>query len=174
MPTNLELKIKLNSFDEVLKLLKKLKVEQKEKLTQKDFYFRSEKGLLKLRKMKSHCELIRYNRQENSSERWSDYEVLQIHDKKAERILSGIFDVETIVEKRRTVYLFNNTRIHLDSVKHLGKFIELETIVTAGKVDAKKRFNFLVKNLNLNTANQLRLSYRELMLQKARNKIDFI
>jgi adenylate cyclase len=33
------------------------------------------------------------------------------------------------VEKRRRLYLWGNTRIHLDRVAALGPFVELETVV---------------------------------------------
>ncbi len=36
----------------------------------------------------------------------------------------------TVVEKQRDLYLYRHTRIHLDRVKGLGTFVELETVVT--------------------------------------------
>jgi predicted adenylyl cyclase CyaB len=35
-----------------------------------------------------------------------------------------------VVAKRRTLYLYERTRIHLDRVADLGDFVELETVVT--------------------------------------------
>ena len=42
--------------------------------------------------------------------------------------------------KERKLFWFNNTRIHLDEVKELGNFLELETLLLDGKADAEKRF----------------------------------
>ena len=52
--------------------------------------------------------------------------------------------VEAVVEKKRLLYMYDNTRIHLDEVKGLGKFLELETLVLSGLKDAKNRFNKII------------------------------
>ena len=64
------------------------------------------------------------------------------------------------------LFLFNNTRIHLDNVKGLGKFLELETLVVNGKPDAEKRFKEIVYFLKLDQSKQIRKSYRDLIIEK--------
>ncbi len=166
MPRNLEIKIKLESFDFALKILNEIKAEKFATLEQKDVYYRHDKGLLKLRVMPTHDELIFYNRNEKEGERWSDYHVLKISkEENAEKFFEKIMNVETVVEKTRTVYLYKNTRIHLDEVKNLGKFLELETIVTETLEEAKSRFDFLVEKLRLPFENQIKKSYKNLIEQ---------
>jgi predicted adenylyl cyclase CyaB len=166
MPTNLEVKIPLISFNEIKKRLNELNAEFKGEIKQKDIYFSAPKGLLKLRKQKDTQELIRYNRNEKGNIQRSDYDKISVPYENCDEILKNIFDFETIVEKKRLLYVYNNTRIHLDTVKNLGKFIELETSVNSTKAEAQKRFKFLVKHLKLDIKNRLKLSYRDLMLAK--------
>ncbi len=163
MPQNLEIKIKLNSHDEIISKLKNLNAEFITTLNQKDVYYNLENSLLKLRIQNHNTELISYNRAENGSTRWSNYEVLEIKGENAENFLEKIFKVEAVVEKKRDLWMFKDTRIHLDEVKGLGTFLELETLVLNGQEDAEKRFNFLVKELNLDFENQIRTSYRNLI-----------
>ncbi len=166
MAENLELKLKLQSHQPVLKILKDLKADYKGLLIQKDIYYKTEKGLLKLRIEVNKHTLIFYLRDEKSKDRFSDFEILNVEGSNAEGFFGKIFNLEAIVEKNRKLFMFDNTRIHLDTVKNLGKFIELETLVLAGKKDAKKRFDRLVKILNLPLDNQIKCSYRDLILNK--------
>ncbi len=78
--------------------------------------------------------------------------------------------MEIIVEKVREIFIYKNTRIHLDEVKNLGKFLELETVVkNISQDEAKLEFEEVVKLLNLDVKNQIRKSYRDLILEKQKN-----
>lgn len=165
MPLNLEVKIKILSHAKLLVSLKKINAEYKGVLMQKDVYFKVRKGLLKLRVEGGTYTLIKYLRDEKGK-RWSNYELLKLEGKNPEKYLRDIFEVATVVEKRRKLYLYNNTRIHLDDVKGLGKFIELETLLVNDKSDAAKRFNEIVGLLGLDISKQIRSSYKVLMLGK--------
>ncbi len=163
MPRNLEVKIALDNFETVLKRLNELGAEKVAVLKQKDIYYEHGQGLLKLRVMPERSELIFYNRNESEGERWSDYHVLEIDKSQdAESFYAEIFKPIATVEKMRTLYLYDNTRIHLDEVKGLGKFLELETIVISTLEDAQRRFNFLVEKLGLDLSKQIKKSYKNL------------
>ncbi|MDP3683544.1 MAG: CYTH domain-containing protein, partial [Ignavibacteria bacterium] len=84
MPVNLEIKVKVKNFDSILKSLKKLKAKKAGLLHQKDVYFSSPKGLLKLRKEGKSQQLIRYQRNEDGKNRWSNFEILELHQAHAE------------------------------------------------------------------------------------------
>ena len=62
--------------------------------------------------------------------------------------------------------MYKNTRVHLDKIKHLGNYLELETLVINGQNDAKKRFNEIVTLLKLDLNQQIKKSNRDLMLEK--------
>lgn len=166
MPKNLEIKIRLKSFDFVKSIIKKKKIKLVEKLKQKDIYYSVPDGLLKLRIENGNSSIIFYNRDEKSKNRWSDFDVIHFSDGDAEKFFARLFKVTAEVEKIRELYIYNNTRIHLDSVKKLGLFLELETMVVDGMRDAKQRFANTIELLNLNVENEIRSSYKNLITKK--------
>jgi len=167
MAKNLELKLKVESHEPILRAIEKIGAEHTATLKQTDTYFEIDSGLLKLREFDGKNELIKYLRNEAGGERWSDYQVLKIKGENVKEFFVSLFPVETVVKKVRELYLYDNTRIHLDTVESLGTFIELETLVISGdEADAKKRFDKIVELLELPLNEQLKTSYRNLMLEK--------
>jgi adenylate cyclase class 2 len=166
MPTNLELKIRLENPEAVLEKVIEIKAEFQGELNQVDVYYKIKDGLLKLRLEKGSQILIKYLRNEKSGDRWSDYQLISLEKNDAREYLKDILEEEAVVEKRRLLYLYDNTRIHIDTVSGLGSFLELETLVVNGKDDAGRRFDKLVRQLSLNRGNEIRRSYRDLMMEK--------
>ncbi len=144
MPTNLELKLKLKSHDSLKKILKIVKADYQGVLNQKDVYYKNKNSLLKLRIENGKECLIKYNRDEKGKKRWSDFDILYFERGNAEKFLSEIFKINAVVEKKRFLYKMLDTRIHLDKVKGLGYFLELETLVLNNKNDAQKRFKKVI------------------------------
>ena len=166
MPRNLEIKVKLPSYKEVKEILKQNKIPFEELLIQKDIYYKVDKGLQKLRVENDKQTLIFYDRNEKSKKRWSDYHLLEINITDANKYLKRFLEVLTIVNKKRELYIYNDTRIHLDYVKGLGCFLELETRVINGLADAEKRFSFMMDLLKLRNKTEIRASYKDLLLDK--------
>jgi adenylate cyclase class IV len=166
MAKNLEIKVKLKSHKEVEGILKKNKIRLKELLIQKDFYYNVEKGILKLRIENYTKTLIFYDRNERSKKRWSDFYLLDLSFADANIYLKRFLDVMVIVNKKRKLFLYKNTRIHLDYVRGLGYFLELETRVANGLRDAEKRFNYLLDLLDLRSKKEIRASYKDLLMAK--------
>lgn len=169
MPVNLEIKLPIKSVKIIEKNLNSLGAVRKDILTQKDYYFKISKGLLKLRKSNDIYELIKYNRDEKGT-RWSNYEILNITGSAPEKYFKSFLNYEILVEKKRILYIYKSTRIHLDIVKKLGTFLELETVVTKNKLNAINEFNHVIKTLKLDANMQIRASYRDLLLKKNDNK----
>ncbi|PIW69589.1 MAG: hypothetical protein COW08_06395 [Ignavibacteriales bacterium CG12_big_fil_rev_8_21_14_0_65_30_8] len=166
MPLNLELKLKLDTHENVESILKKNNVCVSEVIDQKDVYYFVKNGLLKLRIEGEKNTLIKYLRDESGNDRWSNYKIIQLTNGNAEKFLSELFTTETIVKKIRKLYWLLNTRIHIDVVESLGNFLELETIVTGKREEAIGRFNKVIEIMNLDVRKQFKCSYRDLMLQK--------
>jgi predicted adenylyl cyclase CyaB len=168
MPTNLELKIKVDNPVEMIEMLNEINAEFKGELGQIDIYYKIKNGLLKLRLENGSQTLIKYFRNEKTGNRWSDYQLISLERNDAREYLKDVFEVETVVEKKRLLYLYDNTRIHIDTVKDLGSFLELETLVINGKEDAWKRFQSVIDMLSLDKEDEIRKSYRDLILEQKR------
>jgi predicted adenylyl cyclase CyaB len=166
MARNLEIKVKFSSHTSIKEILTNNGIIGSEFIHQKDIYYKVDRGILKLRIENEKQTLIYYDRNEKSKKRWSDYYLLNITTQDADIFFKRLLDEIVTVEKQRELFLYKNTRIHLDKVKGLGYFIELETRVINGLKDAEKRFTYLVDLLNLRSKTEIRASYKDLLLQK--------
>ena len=164
---NIETKVKLNNLD----------VAQKEvsgfasyvgNLIQKDSYFIVGNKRLKTREEPEQFELIYYDRPNTLKSKDSHY--FRYHYDKplfslVKGILSVLFGVKKIVEKERYLYLYKNTRIHLDRVKNLGTFLELETVIKDNNSyeDFKKEHEDIALRLHLGAMEKILVSYSDLV-----------
>lgn len=163
MAVNLELKIAIESISKLEESLVEIGADLKGVLNQKDIYYKVDNGLLKLRLENGEASLIKYSRDEKKKDRWSNYFVLKLEGEEVENYFNDFFQIETIVSKKRKLYIYKDTRIHLDLVEGLGEFLELETVVIESKEKAKQFFDEIVRLLKLNTSNQIKTSYRYLV-----------
>ena len=166
MAKNLEIKVKLNSHKAIKSILKENKIPLSEVLIQKDIYYKVDRGILKLRVENGDQTLIFYDRNEKSKKRWSDYYLLDLSAVDANKYLRRFLDVMVVVKKKRELFLYKNTHIHLDFVQGLGYFLELETRVVKGLKDAEKRFDYLLNLLDLKSKKEIRASYKDLLMAK--------
>ena len=166
MPANLEIKVPYKNLGKLQDGLKVIGAKFVKVLVQKDTYYKTDTGLLKLRMDGDKTELIYYNRNEKNAKRWSEYYTLQISDSKPEQFFSHLYSIEVVVKKSRKLYMYKNTRIHLDTVQGLGTFVELESMVKTTRSAAEKEFRFVVENLKLPVEKELRMSYRDLLMAK--------
>lgn len=165
MPTNLELKIRLKNPGKVYKKITELNARSIGELDQTDIYYKNEKYRIKLRLENENQTLIKYLRNEGEGERWSDFEIIKLEQNDARKYLSDILQEEIVVEKKRKLFLYDNTRIHIDQVKGLGDFLELETLLINGKKEASARFNKIKSLLSIREEKEIRKSYRDLMME---------
>jgi adenylate cyclase class IV len=102
-------------------------------LHQIDTYFQVSAGRLKLREQDDTAQLIHYERADEATARESRYRIVEIEDPVGLKdALARALTVKVIVSKARHLLLWRNVRIHLDEVKELGNFIELEAVAAAG------------------------------------------
>lgn len=98
---------------------------------QRDVFFHAPQGRLKLRCFRDGTGvLVAYDRPDQSGPKLSDYTLAPVDDaNKLEEALTRSLGVRGIVEKKREIAIVGQTRIHLDSVKGLGTFLELEVVL---------------------------------------------
>lgn len=166
MAQNIELKIKLDDFSSATEILHQNNIKLETILRQRDIYYNNKNGLLKLRIYNGTGELIFYQRNEDQKDRVSNYHLLKVDPEYAEDFFSKLFEIEVEVVKERRLYLYNNTRIHLDEVDKLGSFLELETVVNKSLQEGKNEFSEVVQLLKLDLNKQIKSSYRTLLLEK--------
>ena len=168
---NLELKVKISSFNGLPLLFKKIKAEYKYRLIQRDTYFNCMNGRLKLREINNKTfELIEYNRPSDLYSKISEYKIEKLSKqamlKRKKDLLSRI-GASVVVNKKRDLWMTGHTRIHLDSVRKLGKFLELETVIDGiSKKSAYKEQNRVIAKLGLNEYKKCGQSYSDMLLAK--------
>ncbi len=168
MAANLEIKIPLKNFNAIVRHLDALNARFEATLHQTDVYFSTPSGLLKLRIENGSSQLIHYHRNETGKNRKSTFYILGLTGDDPLQYFRRLFPVETIVKKKRLLYLYGDTRIHLDSVQKLGKFLELESRILHGFPKAKKEFQYVVDGLQLDVSLQFRGSYRDMLMNPGR------
>jgi predicted adenylyl cyclase CyaB len=139
-------------------------------LHQRDTYFHVRHGRLKLREIAPEggapsAELIQYARPDESSARTSDYVIAPVADAASMReALARALGVRVVVAKRRSLFLWRHTRIHLDEVEGLGSFLELETVVTdQSDSDARAELAEAAAALGIRDEERIALSYADLL-----------
>jgi adenylate cyclase, class 2 len=101
---------------------------------QRDTYFGSCRGILKLREeTPGRPHLIQYERAKVPAAKESSWRTVEVDDAEAVReVLGAALGIWGVVEKRRHLFLWRGVRIHLDDVRGLGRFIELEAVAPPG------------------------------------------
>jgi homotetrameric cytidine deaminase len=110
-------------------------------LRQRDTYFAVPHGRLKLREEEpGGATLIAYERPDAASERVSDYRLVPVAEPEPLRAALGAANgVSAVVVKRRRLLIWETVRIHLDEVRGLGSFVELEAVAEPGSDLSRER-----------------------------------
>jgi predicted adenylyl cyclase CyaB len=126
---NIELKARDPNPDRSLRAALALGARDEGWLRQTDTYFRVPHGRLKLREEDTSAQLIAYDRADEALARESRYRLVTINDPHGlKESLSTALGVLVVVEKSRRLLLWQSVRIHLDEVRGLGSFIEIEAV----------------------------------------------
>ena len=136
---------------------------------QRDTYFNVQEGRLKLRFIgPDDGHLIFYRREEISGPKRSDYEIAFTTDPEALGLmLREVLGSWIEVEKRREIWLWENVRIHLDEIKDLGTFVELEAVTDEkGVQESHRQVETLMRALEILPDQLIACSYGDLLAQK--------
>jgi predicted adenylyl cyclase CyaB len=165
---NYEFKARVRSDGAVRAALKKLRARYIGTDHQVDTYFRVPAGRLKIREGRIENALIFYQRANASRARRSKIEMMMLPPRNSIRaILAAALDVLVVVDKRREIYFVGNVKIHLDRIRGLGKFVEVEAISRGGSL-AKAQAQALKfqKLFGIKTADIVPQSYSDLILAR--------
>jgi predicted adenylyl cyclase CyaB len=139
MPANVEIKARVENIDALRARARSLAGSEPEVLNQVDTFFTVPGGRFKLRRLSdSSGELIFYRRPDQPGPKRSSYFIYPTADPGTlALVLARALDVRGVVEKRREVYQVGQTRIHIDEVRDLGQFLELEVVLEEGQSTAE-------------------------------------
>ena len=131
MPNNIEIKARVNHVFTLEKLIRNLAKTEPIVLSQEDIFFNVPHGRLKLRIFSpDKNELIFYERQNIAGPKQSAYCKSETDDPSVlKEVLIKALGMKGIVRKIRKLYLYEQTRIHIDDVEGLGHFVELEVML---------------------------------------------
>ena len=167
---NLEIKAAVASLAPVRSRLRALEgADRHATLKQTDWYFRVPKGRLKLRVVGASRdgELIAYLRPDQTAARTSEFQRMPAPDAAGtRRLLDRMLGPRACVRKRRELWLYRNARIHLDTVEGLGRFIEIEVVITEGMAQARGLMKELRDVLGISAKDLIAGSYGELAAKR--------
>ncbi len=131
MPRNTEIKARVPDLDALASRVAPLSTEGPIAIPQDDTFFACPHGRLKLRDFgDGRGELIFYQRADQTGPKTSFYRITPTASPDTLREVLTLAHGQTgRVVKQRTLYLVGRTRVHLDQVKGLGTFMELEVVL---------------------------------------------
>ena len=167
---NIEIKAKSNNQDWIKKVLKSHHAEFNGVDHQIDTYFKVNAGRLKLREGNIENSLVHYNREDKEEPKQSNVTFYKSADKTSlKEILTTALGVLVVIDKSREIYFINNVKFHVDIVKDLGTFVEIEAIDPDGTIGKEKLFeqcNYYLDLFRIRKEDLISNSYSDLLLKK--------
>jgi predicted adenylyl cyclase CyaB len=165
---NFEFKAHLADATHVRAALKRLRARSLGSDHQVDTYFRVPVGRLKIREGRIENALIFYRRTNSARARRSNVELMLLPRRNSVRaMLSRALGVLAVVDKRREIYFVGNVKIHLDRVRGLGNFVEVEAMTRSGDIRKVRAQAVKFKKLfAISRADIVPSSYSDLILNK--------
>ena len=171
MPSNIEIKAYVRNFDEMLLRAAALSDTPVDVIPQEDIFFIAPQGRLKLRIFSmNRGQLIYYTRPDQEGPKRSDYYVSPTADPEGlKHVLERAYGIRGVVKKTRYLYIVGQTRVHLDDVQGLGRFVELEVVLREGQSDAEGQAiaEGLMAGLGVERSDLLEGAYMDLLESSA-------
>ena len=165
---NIELKARCKSFNEIREKLIYMNADFKGIDFQIDTDFNAPNGRLKLREGNIEQALIYYQRENITGPKESNVTLYQPQpDATLKVILSKSLGILVIVDKKREIYFIDNVKFHLDDVKNLGKFVEIEAIDKEGNIGRQRlqrQCEYYLKEFNIDYSDFISNSYSDTLL----------
>lgn len=133
---------------------------------QTDIYFHVPSGRLKLRRGNVENSLIYYERLENKGPKRSDVYLERLPAGNGmEQVLKAALGERFRVEKKRKIYFIDHVKFHIDEVKGLGQFVEIEVISNPDDdpEQARKTCLYYMEKLGIKESDIVSASYSDLV-----------
>lgn len=167
---NIEIKAKCSDHEKIRSILKSRRADFKGTDHQIDTYFKVNNGRLKLREGNIENFLVFYERENKEGPKQSNVILFNSDPNSSlKEILTKSLGVLVIVDKQREIYFIGNVKFHLDTVKNLGTFVEIEAIDSDGTISKEKLLeqceNYL-KLFEIQKSDLISDSYSDLLIAK--------
>lgn len=170
MPNIIEIKASSHQQKKIRNILLEKKADFKGKDHQIDTYFNVTNGRLKLREGNIENHLIHYHRNNQSGPKLSQVTLYKSNPaSNLKKILTDSIGVKVIVDKQREIYFIENVKFHIDVVKELGTFIEIEAIDHDDSIPEEKlleQCEFYLQLFGIKEEELIDVSYSDLLLRK--------
>ncbi len=167
---NIEIKAKCNDHEKIRSILKSRNADFKGTDHQIDTYFKVNNGRLKLREGNIENFLVFYEREDKEGPKQSDVILFKSDPNSSlKEILLSSLGALVVVDKQREIYFIENVKFHIDTVKNLGTFMEIEAIDSDGSFGKEKLLEQCQNYLDLFSVSKndlISVSYSDLLLQK--------
>lgn len=169
----IEIKAKCADPDRIEFLLMQENADYKGIDHQIDTYFNVPSGRLKLREGNIENTLIFYERKNQKGPKTSNVKLYKPGPNPGLKdLLTKSLGILTVVDKKRKIFFIDNIKFHIDMVKGLGSFVEIEAIDTTGEIGKEKlmkQCEQFLEIFNINQAELVSVSYSDLLLKKKDN-----
>ncbi len=166
----IEIKARSTQHTTIREILKTNQAKYQGTDHQIDTYFNTTQGRLKLREGKIESNLIQYHRENKEGPKHSTVSLYKsTPNSSLKQTLSNALGVLTVVDKSREIYFIDNVKFHIDIVKDLGTFIEIEAIDEEGLRDNAtllKQCEQYMELFAIAESDLVKVSYSDLLLAK--------
>ena len=171
MPVNIiEIKAKCTDAEKIRNILKSNNADFKGIDHQIDTYFKAPIGRLKLREGNIENTLIHYNRPNQAGPKNSQVTYRRLPpNSDIKEVLAAAMGILTVVDKKRGIYFIDNVKFHLDEVKNLGSFVEIEAIDEKGNIGLdklKEQCDYYMELFAIQISDLIEVSYSDLMMKE--------
>jgi predicted adenylyl cyclase CyaB len=162
----IEIKARCSDPARVRAILRSRKARFKGLDHQVDTYFRVPEGRLKLREGNIENALIYYKRVDQKKSKRCDSMLFPCVKKTPlKKVLTEALGVLTVVDKKREIYFIRNVKFHIDRVKRLGRFVEIEVFGRGKTAKLRGQCEFYKKLLGIKKHDLVADSYSDLLLR---------
>ncbi len=167
-----EIKAKCIDHDPIRAELQALKARFVGLDHQIDTYFNVPENRLKLREGTIENNLIYYDRPNQAGPKRSDVLLHKPSETESlKAILTRVHGILIVVDKQREIWFVDNVKVHLDEVRGLGRFVEIEAIDTdeISTEDAlRQQCESLMQRFNIKEDDLLTSSYSDMLLASSK------
>lgn len=170
---NVEIKAHCQNIQPLEQLLLSEGADYKGLDHQIDTYFNVPNGRLKLREGNIECALIHYHRPNQATAKRSEIHYYQPADTSSSTdlklTLGAALGVKVVVDKKRHIFFMENVKFHLDQVKGLGTFVEIEAIDKTGthtEAALQEQCLYYQQLLGIQPADLIASSYSDMLLKQ--------